>query len=123
ALPAPGGRPTALVERNITNGGMTAADRDGGFLLPVSSVADIERAWTRSVRQQHPDFIKMMLVYSEDRVAGVPRPSTSDRHGLDPSLAAEIVRRAHADGLRVSAHVESAYDFEVAVKAGAHILA
>jgi Amidohydrolase family len=120
---APGGHPTALVERNIKNGGMTPADRDGGFLHPVSSAADIERAWTRSIRSQRPDFIKMMLVYSEDRVAGVPRPSGSDRHGLDPTLAADIVRRAHADGLRVSAHVESAYDFEVAVKAGADVIA
>ena len=119
---APGGHPTALVERNVKNGGMTADDRDGGFLLPVASADDVARQWAR-VRSQRPDFVKIVLVYSEDRVAGVPRPAGSDRHGLDPALAASIVQRAHADGLRVSAHVESAYDFDVAVKAGADVIA
>jgi hypothetical protein len=123
AFTAPGGHPTALVRRNIASGGMTVADLDGGFLLPVASSADIARAWTRSIRVQHPDFIKMMLVYSEDRVAGIPPPSDSDRYGLDPALVPEIVTRAHADGLRVSAHVESAYDFDVAVRAGVDIIA
>jgi len=64
----------------------------------------------------------MTLVYSEDRVAGLPRPD-SDRHGLDPSLASYLVSKAHGDRLRVSAHVESAYDFEVAVAAGADLIA
>ena len=50
-------------------------------------------------------------------------PADSDRYGLDPALAPVIVKRAHAAGLRVSAHVESAKDFEVAVKAGAEIVA
>jgi imidazolonepropionase-like amidohydrolase len=123
AFTAPGGHPSALVERNIANGGMTAEDRDGGFLLPVSSTDDVDRQWSTRVDKQHPDFIKMMLVYSEDRVSQVPRPANSDRHGLDPSLAAYIVKLAHRDKLRVSAHVESAYDFEVAVKAGVDIVA
>lgn len=119
---SPGGHPSGLVERNIKNGGMTPDDRDGGFLHPVPSTGDIDRVWWTRIKQQRPDFIKMVLVYSEDRVAGVPRPD-SDRHGLDPFLAAHLVKLAHRDKLRVSAHVESAYDFEVAVKAGADIIA
>jgi len=120
---APGGHPTALVERNINNGGMTDADRHGGFLHPVATRADIDREWDTRIRPQHPDFIKIVLTYSEDRVAGIPRPAGSDRHGLDPALAAHIVKRAHRDGLRVSAHVESAYDFDVAIDAGADVIA
>jgi hypothetical protein len=120
---APGGHPTALVERNIRNGGMTDADRHGGFLHPVATKADIDREWEARIRPQHPDFIKIVLAYSEDRVAGIPRPADSDRHGLDPTLAAHIVERAHRDGLRVSAHVESAYDFDVAIDAGADVIA
>jgi hypothetical protein len=120
---SPGGHPTALVERNIRNGGMTAEDRDGGFLVPVASNDDVDRQWWTRVRKQGPDFVKIVLVYSEDRVAGVPRPTDSDRHGLDPALAARIVKLAHKDGLRVSAHVESAYDFEVAVRARADVIA
>jgi amidohydrolase family protein len=119
---APGGHPTALVERNIKNGGMTDADRHGGFLHPVATKADIDREWDTKIRPQHPDFIKIVLAYSEDRVAGIPRPA-SDRHALDPALAAHIVKRAHRDGLRVSAHVESAYDFDVAIDAGVDVIA
>jgi hypothetical protein len=110
---APGGHPSALVRRNIANGGMTPEDLDGGFIHLVRSREDIDRVWSTRIRKQQPDFIKLTLVYSEDRVAGVPRPD-NDRHGLDPSLTSYLVGKAHADGLRVSAHVESAYDFDVA---------
>src|SRR5687767_4959961 len=120
---APGGHPTALVERNIARGGMKEEDRVGGFLVPVASNDDVDRLWWTRVRKQDADFVKIVLVYSEARVAGVPRPSDNDRHGLDPALAARIVKLAHKDGLRVSAHVESAYDFDVAVKAGADLIA
>src|SRR5262245_57262214 len=63
AFTAPGAHPSALVERNIANGGMTAHDRDGGFLLPVSTESDVDRQW-QNVKSQQPDFIKMILVYS-----------------------------------------------------------
>ena len=33
--------------------------------------------WDTRIRQQHPDFIKLTLAYSEDRVAGIPRPATA----------------------------------------------
>src|SRR5262249_46259704 len=98
-------------------------DRDGGFLLPVATTFDIDRQWQTRVAKQQPDFIKMTLVYSEDRAAGTPRPTDSDRHGLDPNLASYLVSLAHRNKLRVSAHVESAADFDVAVKAGVDIVA
>ena len=101
---------------------MTTKDLNGGFLNSVASADEIDRAWP-AVIDSRPDFIKILLVYSEDRVAGVPRPTDSDRHGLDPALVPHIVELAHATGLRVSAHVESAYDFEVATKAGVDLFA
>jgi len=119
---APGGHPTALVRRNIANGSMTDEDLDGGFLQPVGSREDIDRVWSTRIQRQRPDYIKLVLVYSEDRAAGLPRPD-SDRHGLDPSLTSYLVGKAHGDRLRVSAHVESAYDFEVAVDAGVDLIA
>ena len=119
---APGGHPSALVRRNIANGGMTNEDLDGGFIHSVRSREDIDRVWSTRITTQKPDFIKLTLVYSEDRVAGLPRPD-SDRHGLDPSLTSYLVHKAHADRLRVSAHVESAYDFDVAVAAGVDLIA
>jgi len=119
---APGGHPSALVRRNIQQGGMTEADLTNGFIHAVASTDDVDRAWTY-VQRERPDFVKIVLVYSEDRVAAVPRPTDNDRHGLDPSLVPHIVERAHRDNLRVSAHVESAYDFDVAVRGGADIIA
>jgi hypothetical protein len=117
---APGGHPSALVRRNIANGGMTPKDLDGGFIQLVRSREDIDRVWSTRIKKQQPDFIKLTLVYSEDRVAGLPRPD-NDRHGLDPSLTSYLVGKAHGDRLRVSAHVESAYDFDVAVAARADL--
>jgi imidazolonepropionase-like amidohydrolase len=102
---------------------MREVDLHDGFMLAASSAADVDRIWRDSIRTQHPDFIKIILTYSEDRVAGVPRPTDTDRHGLDPALVPDIVKRAHADGLRVSAHVESAYDFDVAINAGVDVIA
>jgi imidazolonepropionase-like amidohydrolase len=102
---------------------MQEVDLHDGFILAAASTADVDRIWRDSVRKERPDFIKIILTYSEDRVAGVPRPADSDRHGLDPALAPYIVNKAHADGLRVSAHVESAYDFDVAINAGADVIA
>ena len=119
---APRGHPSALVERNVAGGVMVAEDLDGGFLLPVETEDDVNRLWERSVRAQTPDFVKVVLVYSEDRRAGVPRPDT-DRHGLSPDLLPSIVARARVDGLRVSAHVESAVDFGEAVDAGVDLIA
>ena len=119
---APGGHPAALVRRNIANGGMTDQDLDGGFIHAVRSREDIDRVWSSRITQQKPDFIKLTLVYSEDRAAGLPRPDT-DRHGLDPSLASYLVVKAHSDRLRVSAHVESAYDLDIAVAAQADLIA
>lgn len=43
-------------------------------------------------------------------------------HGLDPALVAEIVRRAHTAGVGVAAHVETAFDFEVAQLAGERVV-
>jgi imidazolonepropionase-like amidohydrolase len=122
AFTSPGGHPTALVPRNIDAGSMSPADLAGGFLIPVGSESDLESAWHRYLATR-PDFVKLILAYSEDRLAGRPRPEGSDRHGLDPPLAAAVVAAAHAAGLRVSAHVESAVDFDVAVAAGADLVA
>jgi imidazolonepropionase-like amidohydrolase len=38
--------------------------------------------------------------------------------GLNPELVPIIVRKAHAAGLRVSAHIDTATDFRIALKAG-----
>jgi hypothetical protein len=120
---APGGHPTALVQRNIAAGSMARIDLHDGFILAAASTDDIDRLWSGVVAAHRPDFVKLVLVYSEDREAGIVRRANSDRFGLDPMLVPRVVAKAHKEGLRVSAHVESARDFEVAVDSGVDIIA
>jgi imidazolonepropionase-like amidohydrolase len=65
-----------------------------------------------------PDFVKIFLTDSERRNERLRAATPEASPGLDPALVPEIVRLAHAAGLRVSAHVETAHDFRVALAAG-----
>ena len=116
-LTATGGHPTGLYQRNLSRGAMTAADGDGGFLWIIDSVPDLERKWSRIVAGR-PDFIKVILVHSEEFARRRTDSAFFNWRGLDPALVPEIVRRAHAAGLRVSAHVETAADFHAALVGG-----
>ena len=116
-LTATGGHPTGLYQRNLARGGMTAADGDGGFLWIVDSLPDLERKWPR-ILAGRPDFIKTVLVHSEEYERRRADTAYFNWRGLDPALLPEVVRRAHAAGLRVSSHVETAADFHHAVAAG-----
>jgi imidazolonepropionase-like amidohydrolase len=83
----------------------------------VDNEADLEREWA-GILATKPDFLKTFLAHSEE--FGRPRdPGHATRHrGLDPALLPRIVTKAHASGLRVSTHVETAADFRAAVTAG-----
>lgn len=122
------------------------AERDffvGQAFHTVGTKQDIDQALDALV-DQGADFVKIVLEGSEDfearhafvsdddnwdqLVADIQGGELDDAElsqkmaqtsvGLDPSLVPEIVRRAHQRGLRVMAHVGTAHDFEVAIKAG-----
>jgi len=116
-LTATGGHPTGLYRRNLARGAMTAADGDGGFLWIIDSLPDLERKWPRIVAGG-TDFIKIVLVHSEEYARRRTDSAFFNWRGIDPTLVPAIVRRAHAAGLRVSAHVETAADFHAAVVGG-----
>jgi hypothetical protein len=116
-LTATGGHPTGLYLRNLARGGMTAADGDGGFLWIIDSLPDLERKWPR-ILAGRPDFIKVVLLYSEEYARRRSDSAYFNWRGIDPALVPEVVRRAHAAGLRVSAHVETAADFHNALVGG-----
>lgn len=116
-LIASGGHPLGLVRRNIERGGMTAADADRGFCWIIDTAADLDLKWDQ-IRAGKPDFIKTMLMYSEEYAKRRDDEKYFDWKGLDPALLPEIVRRAHAAGLPVSCHVETATDFHHALVAG-----
>jgi imidazolonepropionase-like amidohydrolase len=117
-LTGPGGHPIEIAEANIARHRWTSEDGEGGFFFSVSSRSELMRAWPKLVASR-PDFVKAYLVYSEQYAARLADPKTFGWRGLDPHLLPEIVRLAHAAHLRVAVHVESAFDFHVAVHAGA----
>lgn len=116
-LTASGGHPLGVVQRNLERGGMTQVDAEGAFYFAIDNAADLERKW-ETIKAGRPDFIKTYLQYSEEHARRKGDESYVDWRGLDPSLLASIVRRAHRAGLRVSTHVETATDFHHAIVAG-----
>lgn len=115
------GHPLAMARRN-PDGSLLAPEQvyDRDYIV-VDTLADIERKWPL-VRAARPDLLKLVLVHSElAQRRGDPRHF--GYNGLKPELVAPLVRKAHADGLRVVAHVESAADFRVAVDAGVDVIA
>lgn len=116
-LTAPDGHPIQIAQGHIDQGTWTEADGEGGFYFAVADLADLEAKWP-AILEQPRDFLKTFLLYSEDYLAHRDDPAYYGAKGLDPELLPEIVERAHAAGLRVSTHIESAADFRAATRAG-----
>ncbi|CAN5655590.1 amidohydrolase family protein [soil metagenome] len=116
-LTATDGHPLGLVKRNVDRGGMLASDADRGFCWIIDNRAELDSKWPRIVAGK-PDFIKNILVYSEEYEKRRDDKKYFTWKGLNPALLPEIVSRAHHAGLRVSTHVESAFDFHSALIAG-----
>lgn len=103
-----------LASRNVFPG-LAAADMPGRAYFFIDSEEDLARLWP-GILAGKPDFIKTFLngeeeVRHPDRVRG-------PEHGLPPQVLVQVVQRAHAAGLRVSAHVDTAKDVGMAVRAG-----
>ena len=116
-LTSSGGHPIQLVDRNIRAGNWTAADGEGAFYFTIDDSEDVDRKWP-AILANEPDFLKTYLLYSEEYEARRSDPSAYGWRGLAPELLTALVERAHAAGLRVSSHVETATDFHHAVHAG-----
>lgn len=119
-LTGPGGHPTGLYLRNLSRGAMLPSDTNStaGFLWTIADQADLDRKWPL-VLASKPDFIKTLLLYSEEYDLRKNDSTYFNWRGLDPKLLPEIVRRSRAAGLRVMTHVETAADFHNALVAGA----
>ena len=117
----PGGHPLQIVKQFAAFGVFPKAWGDSSFdrnvVMVVQDSTDIADRWPLFL-QGHPAFTKAFLLNSEE----FTRRSTDDkflyRRGINPALIPEIVRRSHAAGLRVSAHIYTAADFRAAVKGG-----
>ena len=116
-LTGSGGHPVEIPERVIRRGLWTMADAEGGFYYIVDNKEQLATKWP-SIMATKPDFIKTYLLYSEDYEKRKNDPHFKYWRGLNPSLLPLIVKKAHAAGLRVSIHIESAADFHNALIAG-----
>ncbi len=119
ALTGPGGHPLGLFLRNLKRGGMLPTDTNttSGFIWIIRDANDLAAKWP-AILAGKPDFIKVILAYSDQYDRRLADSTTFNWRGIDPRLLPDIVRRAHASGKRVMAHVETAADFRNAVKAG-----
>lgn len=111
------GHPWDLVRRNIARGIWRETDAEGAFVHSIDDLPLLEAKWPTIVAQG-PDFIKTYLLYSEEYAQRSGNSAHFSWSGLHPDVLAAIVRKAHAAGLRVSTHVETAADFHHAVEAG-----
>lgn len=116
-LTASGGHPLGVVKRNLERGAKPEDWAEGGFYFIIDNLTDLDRKWEK-VLSGRPDFIKTYLQYSEEYEKRKEDNAYLDWRGLNPALLPEVVRRAHAAGLRVSTHVETATDFHNALVAG-----
>lgn len=121
-LTATGGHPVALRERFFDMGRFQGlldskeAIKGEGYFI-VDSKEDLDQVWP-DLLAQSPDFVKINLLHSERYDDRRDDPAFFGRKGLNPDLVSDIVARAHEDGLRVSAHVETVTDFYYAVTGG-----
>jgi hypothetical protein len=118
----PAGHPIEIIDQLVALGVLPAAwgrtHGEGDALFVVASEDDVARAWPRLVAG-HPDFVKLFLIHSDEYPERRDNPALAPKQrGIDPALVPGIVARAHADHLRVTAHIENAHDFHVAVAAG-----
>lgn len=93
-----------------------------GLLGLRSTTADIDRRWYYFMAGE-PDFVKVYLFHSEAHDRLRDDPAAEGNRGIDPRLVSEIVRRAEAAALQVSAHVYTAADFRNALNSGVHHIA
>ena len=90
--------------------------KDRGYFT-IDTQQDLDMTWPR-ILSGKPDFIKIYIGHAPTSVTKQNSTVPRFRKGLNPDLIVPIVQRAHKNGLRVSAHVETAEDFREAVHSG-----
>ena len=120
SLTATGAHPEVLVGELLGRGlfpGYTKKTLRDFRYFAIDSVADLDRKWS-AILALKPDFIKTFLWRSNEFEKRREDPAVGFQKGLDPRLLPTIVERAHANNLRVSAHIMDTADFHNAVVAG-----
>jgi predicted amidohydrolase YtcJ len=116
----PGGHPLEVIDQLVGVGAITKPANQQEleqYVFVVASDRDIDRVWPIFL-SGHPDFVKVFLLYSEEYARRRDDARFGAERGIDPSLLPGIVRRAHAAGLQVAAHIQTAADFQNALASG-----
>ncbi|WP_109437347.1 amidohydrolase family protein [Aquimarina sp. AU119] len=121
-LTATDGHPIAVRKRHLGYGyfeGLfnSIEEIESHGYVTINNHEDLNKKWD-NILSFSPNFIKLNLLFSEEYEKRKNDTLYFGKKGLNPSLIKEIVRKAHASNLRVSAHVETAYDFHIAINAG-----
>jgi hypothetical protein len=119
-LTSTGGHPVRLYEDILSQNayrGVAKGWFDGKAYFIIDSERDLQSKWSQIIADR-PDFIKTYLLYSDEFEVRRADQTYYGRRGLDPRLLPLIVKRAHQDHLRVTAHIETASDFHNALIAG-----
>ncbi len=115
-LTSKGGHPVSLFV-NVLSGSvyekLAYEDFAGMAFHEIESLEQIDPALD-VIESQGADFVKLLMLYAED----YEQPEFVQGKGLNPIFVQPIVESAHKRGLPVTAHVQSAYDFAIAVAAG-----
>jgi len=115
-LTASGGHPVQIYDHVAQELGKAPRAMDGDAYVTVDDAAALAAKWP-AILAGKPDLLKTYLVHSEEFAKRRADPAFYGRRGLDPALLPGIVSRAHAAGLRVVTHAETAADFRAAVAA------
>ncbi len=124
-LASPQSHAVELWQRLVSRGsfpGVTVESLAGDAWFVVESEAGLREQWPKYLKT-NPDFVKIMVEYSEEFVTRHDNKKYFGQSGLHPKLVPQIVQLAHQEGLRVSAHIETAADFHVVVDAGVDVVA
>lgn len=114
-----GGHPIPLVESLLSRGyypGNTKESLKDFRYFIIDSKADLDKKWPLILRFK-PDFIKVFLSQS-DKFEELKDDTTVRYKGLDPKLVPLIVRKAHKEKFKVTAHIINSSDFHNALAAG-----
>lgn len=126
AVTGSGGHPRRLRERLMEQYGsypeFTKETMPDKGYFEADAPDELGKKWAL-ILAERPDFIKAVLIHSEEYDLRKSNPDFYGQRGLNPELLPELVRMAHDAGLRVAVHVDSDADLATALGAGADIIA
>lgn len=117
------GHPIGMARAGAKQAGMSPGfDQLTQGMLIADSAAELKRKWPAFAKTK-TDFVKVILIDAAHADRNARRAELDGFNGVTPEVLAALIPLAHAAGLRVLAHVDTAADFALAVDAGVDTVA